>query len=534
MNVNEKKKLRNILFRHLDGIAIIPTIHALSTVGIIDFIKKHQKFSFTDISSQFTTNNGYLNIALRLLASQGWLNRKIVIDGEEIDFSLTEKGKSMLQFSNDYSSCAKQLKDLMAFEKHLFNFDNTLDSTNLIKAFNNFSVSINNKIEEKSLKWEFQKHHEGFIMGPILTSIGMSNIIEQYLNNDNSLDIKIKSDFPLMKHVIKLFNSIKWMQGEIFTEIGMFFLKRASAYGVTVSYLPTFNNVLELLNGNPKILWKRSDNDLETHVDRRMNVWGSGGAHTLYFKKIDEIIIKIFNKPINEQPLGIADMGCGDGTLLKHLYGIIKNKTLRGKKLTQHPLHVIGADYNKAARIASNITLKDANIEHTIMTGDISDPKSYAELLKGKHGLDLKKMLNVRSFLDHNRIYSKPKKSFHSRQCDSSGAYAHRGRWIPNNELKQNLVEHFISWKKYIGQFGLLILELHTIDPTVTASNLGNTLATPYDATHGYSDQYIFEIETMLSAANEAGLIANPQHQARFPNNEFATISINLFTPQKS
>ena len=164
MNVNEKKRLRNILFRHLDGIAIIPTIHALSTIGIIDFIKKHQKFSFTDISSQFTTNNGYLNIALRLLASQGWLNRKIVIDGEEIDFSLTEKGKSMLQFSNDYSSCAKQLKDLMAFEKHLFNFDNTLDSTNLIKAFNNFSVSINNKIEEKSLKWEFQKHHEGFIM----------------------------------------------------------------------------------------------------------------------------------------------------------------------------------------------------------------------------------------------------------------------------------------------------------------------------------------------------------------------------------
>ena len=89
-----------------------------------------------------------------------------------------------------------------------------------------------------------------------------------------------------------------------------------------------------------------------------------------------------------------------------------------------------------------------------------------------------------------------------------------------------------MSWKKYIGKFGLLILELHTISPNLAALNLGNTLATPYDATHGYSDQYIFEIDTMLSSADEAGLMASPNHQAKFPNNECATISINLFTPK--
>ena len=73
-----------------------------------------------------------------------------------------------------------------------------------------------------------------------------------------------------------------------------------------------------------------------------MNVWGSGGAHTTYFKKIDNIIIDIFNKPIDSQPKGIADMGCGDGTLLIHLYDIIKNKTKRGKQLEKYPLFVIG------------------------------------------------------------------------------------------------------------------------------------------------------------------------------------------------
>ena len=29
---------------------------------------------------------------------------------------------------------------------------------------------------------------------------------------------------------------------------------------------------------------------------------GSGGAHRLYFQKVDEIIIDLFNLPIEEQP----------------------------------------------------------------------------------------------------------------------------------------------------------------------------------------------------------------------------------------
>ena len=66
-------------------------------------------------------------------------------------------------------------------------------------------------------------------------------------------------------------------------------------------------------------------------------------------------------------------------------------------------------------------------------------------------------MLNVRSFLDHNRIYKIPKNNYDNIICNSTGAFAFRGRWIPNNELKQNLIEHFQSWYKYVSKFGLLI-----------------------------------------------------------------------------
>src|SRR5690606_34719593 len=108
-----------------------------------------------------------------------------------------------------------------------------------------------------------------------------------------------------------------------FTDAGLFFAKRASAYGVTVSYLPTFVQLDELIFGNPTVLQTTSPDDAEKHVHREMNVWGSGGAHTTYFNVIDDIIIKLFNKPIEEQPKGILDMGCGNGAFLQHIFDVI-------------------------------------------------------------------------------------------------------------------------------------------------------------------------------------------------------------------
>ena len=382
--------------------------------------------------------------------------------------------------------------------------------------------------------WEIGRHLEGVLLGPILVSLGMSEYFLEYIKNNREInDETIGSKLPVLKSIMDFFITLGWLKYDNnnyhFTDEGLFFIKRSTAYGVTVSYLPTFNQIPELLFGNPNILWKRSPEGLETHVNRRMNVWGSGGAHSIYFRKIDEIISHIFNQPIDDQPIGIADMGCGDGTLLKHLYNVVKNQTERGKHLQIYPLKIIGADFNKAARLASTITLQEAKIEHSILHGDISNPADYAENLKQEYGLDLKKMLNVRSFLDHNRIYSPPKKPFHDTVCNSTGAFAFRGRWIPNKELKQNLIEHFSSWHDYVSKYGLLILELHTIAPEVTANNLGVTVATAYDGTHGFSDQYIIEVDVMLDAAEKAGLISDQKYQALFPSKELATISINLF-----
>ena len=74
------------------------------------------------------------------------------------------------------------------------------------------------------------------------------------------------------------------------------------------------------------------------------------------------------------------------------------------------------------------------------------------------------------------------------------------------------------------------MLELHTIPPDVTAANLDRTPAIAYDATHGYSDQYLVEVPGFLACAREPGLYSNPRFHARFPASDLATVTINFFS----
>ena len=96
--------------------------------------------------------------------------------------------------------------------------------------------------------------------------------------------------------------------------------------------------------------------------------------------------------------------------------------------------------------------------------------------------------------------------------------------------FKLSLIEHFLKWKPYINKFGLILLELHTINPNLCSKNIGNTVATAYDATHGYSNQYIIEYEEFIDAAMIAGLTCNQKFEFNFPSKELTTVSINLIS----
>lgn len=532
MTKTEKAVLRADLFRHLDGIVTAPTAYALHQAGVLTHLLQQEKVQLSAITSEFKANEGYLNVALRVLAAQGWVNYEIVGENE-IWITTNEKSKIAFDLVPLYSEVIELMQFSEKFHNRRFEKSPFLVLERIFKKYQqNYEIIIVGNELVGAIQQQILKHIEGHLVGPTVVALGMGGMFHKYFMETSFKPEEFHQDAESFEKLLDFFVYLGWFsKGNntySFTEKGLFYAKRASAYGVTVSYIPLFRRVKELIFGNPSIFWNLPAGAKEIHVDRTMNVWGSGGAHSAYFKVVDKIIIDLFNKPIEEQPKGILDMGCGNGAFLIHLFDVIENRTLRGQMLEEYPLFLVGADYNKAALKVTRANIIQADIWAKIIFGDISQPDLLAVDLQENYGIQLRDLLNVRTFLDHNRIWSAPKEITSNQKSDSTGAFAFRGKRLPNALVEDNLREHLQKWSPYVQQFGLLVIELHTISPNLTAQNLGKTAATAYDATHGFSDQYIVEIEVFNKIAAEAGLHPVNRHFTKFPNSNLATVSINL------
>ena len=107
-------ELRGILFRHLDGITTAPTAYSLHKKGVLDYILQHQKVSLKELTKKFKANEGYLNVALRVLASQGWLLQNTNKNKNEISFLTNDKTSIAFSLVPLYEDVFK----LMQFTEH--------------------------------------------------------------------------------------------------------------------------------------------------------------------------------------------------------------------------------------------------------------------------------------------------------------------------------------------------------------------------------------------------------------------------------
>ncbi|MFC4818544.1 class I SAM-dependent methyltransferase [Flavobacterium sp. GCM10023249] len=523
---------REAIFRHLDGIVLIPIASILNKKGILKHLLDVKTTSLTSLSETYKANEGYLNVALRALASQGFLEYHVDNVANEVTISINDSSAYAFSQFYNYDGISRLL-----FTTDVFTA-NTITSTSigqLNPEFENYKkqrqqISAIDSFEGK-IQFQILKHIEGYLAAPLIVNLGMTGMFHKYFMETSFSADEFHKEPEAFTKMLDFFTDLGWFterNGKYqFTDEGLFFAKRASAYGVTVSYLPMLKNIEMLLFGNPNALRDIAVSETEIHVNREMNVWGSGGAHSTYFKVIDEIIIELFNKPIAEQPKGILDMGCGNGAFLHHIFDVIERQTLRGKMLEEHPLFLVGVDYNQVALKVTRANLIKADIWAKVVWGDIGNPDLLAQDLADNYKIDLKDLLNVRTFLDHNRIWSTPDNQ-HGITSQSTGAFAYRGVRLSNNQVEANLLEHFQKWSPYVQRFGLLLIELHTVDSKITAANIGSTPATAYDVTHGLSDQYILEIDAFVKVAALAGLQSEPKYFQRFPHTDYATVSIHL------
>jgi hypothetical protein len=529
LSKQDKEQLRGSIFRHLDGIATAASAYTLHKKGVLDYILEHKTVYLETLTKKFNANEGYLNVALRVLCSQGWLIQDVNNKTDKISYTTNEWSTKAFQLIPLYEQAVNLLKYSVQFPDERIGPDAFSALEKIFKQYEqNFGLDIS---EENSVDYQILKHIEGVIVAPIIVLLGVNGLFHQYFMEASFTAEEYHKNPESFKKILDFFAHLGWFKKKKntyqFTDEGLFFAKRASAYGVTVSYLPTFVHLDDLIFGNVTILKTASPEDTEKHVHREMNVWGSGGAHSTYFKVIDKIIITLFNKPIDEQPKGILDMGCGNGAFIQHIFDVIEYQTLRGKILDEHPLLLVGADFNQAALKVTRSNLIKADIWAKVIWGDIGRPDILAKDLKEDYSIELGDLLNVRTFLDHNRIWEIPKTNT-SRISKSTGAYVSSGIRLSNNTVEDSLLEHLKKWKPYVERFGLLMIELHTVKPELVAQNISKTAATAYDATHGYSDQYILEVDVFNAIAIEAGLHPDAHYFSKFPNNELATVSVNL------
>jgi hypothetical protein len=534
----EKAAVRSLVFQHLAGIVLAPVVKALADRGVFAMLGDAPAgIGIDEIVDRTRANRGYLRVALRLLVSCGWMEQSG--DASQTRYTLTAEGKIAVWLAPLYAEVVSFIPKALFLDDFLFGKSDRAVLPHLHdlvrRARERWSIYTEGETTAAKVHRQTVRYLDGMLVGPAMVALAREGVFRHFDDATDGLDLRsLPGNSRSLASIFDLLALQGWVVNEQqrlrLTPAGRYAAQIATSYGVTVSYLPLFDVLPTLLFGNAR-LPRVDESGGELLINRGMNVWGSGGAHRTYFEKSDEIISDLFNRPLEQQPQGVCDMGCGDGSLLEHVYSVVKSQTLRGRVLETHPLLLIGADVSKVARRITKQRLRRAGIStFHVIRGDINRPAYLASELE-QLGLDIHHLLHVRSFLDHNRPYLPPANYVRgSRRARTTGAFAYLGEEIPPDELEENLIRHLHRWAPYVGRFGLLVMELHTLPPEVTAANLDQTLAVAYDATHGFSDQYLVEHDVFLACAREAGLVADERFQAKFPPSEMATISINFFT----
>jgi len=502
----------DLLNRYAHGYVAVPVIVSLRRRRVFDRLQD-SSLTCAQLAQELTANAGHLAVAIRLLESLGWCD---VDDAGGIQLADASQSSCLIP------------ADLVSL------YDQPIG----ISWLQHCEADRLKELSARSAQcWGIPDGRladmvDGAFVVPLLLSLKATGKHEAAMWD--------ALPRPWQDEIESWFATKRWAvvddgQFEL-TDVGRTILDRIPITGTVASYRPMLARMDDLLFGDADSLFQRDESGHETHLDRTLNVASSGFQHDRYFADLEEIVVAIFNRPpLDDQPRYVADMGCGDGTLLKKIYEKIRDETERGKVLDSFPITLIGIDYNQKSLEATANTL--AGLPHLALPGDIADPRQLLTDLR-RHGIsDPENILHVRSFLDHDRPFRMPEDSAAARQrgvLPPQGVYTHRnGKAIAATDVAQSLVEHLRRWATIVTRFGLIVLEVHSLPPRVVREFLDESENLHYDAFHGFSGQLLVEPDQFLMAMAEAGLFPESQFLRRYPQlMPFTRITLNRFQPR--
>lgn len=521
-----RAEVRRAVFLHQDGLVLSSVLSGLHRVGILEPSLESER-SVSDLLPEIRRNGfGYLRVALRTLASVGWIEPDLPMDPRTTCLRWTEDGRAVASVMDRYLAVGRYLE---AFSEP--------DPEAWSRRWDSATVGLFAGLVRQAGKgWQIvgqlpddlhavvDSHLDGAVLVPAMLrlhgigAVGPTGLVRNF-------------EDAWTRHAIGLLRHVGWLceDSDLWTDAGSVARASSTHYGLAASYLPLLARLPSLFRGAETVSSSLDSSGPEWHVNRSLNVTASGAAHGRYFADADEIIRELFDcQPVADQPRFVADMGCGDGSWLVRIYAAVRERTRRGRQLDSHPLVMVGLDCNEAALERARAVLDQHQVPSLLVRADISDPAGVAELLAAR-GLKMEDGLHIRSFIDHDRNYFGAENRELPGSATSTGAYVGRsGIPLAADQVERDLVAHLDRWAPFVQRHGLVILEAHTVPPSVSKQHLGALHTIAFDAYHGFSHQYPVEHARFLSACRAAKLEPDPVCARRYPTSRpFVAVSLN-------
>lgn len=504
-----------LLNRYSHGLVLAPVVDALRQGGVMARLASGRPFDPRDPTNAHL-NSGYLAAGLRMLEALGWIAR--------------ERGERYVA-TRGMSQSARIPPDVMTLFK--FDFETWLAGQ--------AASPLAPWLERSKDRWgagsgeAIPDYLDGLLAIPLLLALTKTGALEvRPAGGAGAARLRLSVQDDLRNEIVGFFTERGWIrpggaEPEL-TRPGAAIVDRIFITAALSAYRPMLSRAAELLCGDPKVVFARTDVGGEGHLDRTLNVLGSGFQHEKYFAALDRAILRIFaGDDFASQPAYVADMGSGDGSLLARIHQVVATRTERGKQLDRHPLTLIGIDLNDEALAATSARL--AGLSHLCIKGDISAPEELLRQLLVRGVSDPQRILHVRSFLDHDRTYLPPTSTAPvEAEVEDVVHIGSDGARLDPRDVLQSTVEHLERWSAAVDGHGLLMLEVHALPVDQTRAFLDQAESFHFDAYHSLSGQHLHTAAAFLACAASAGLFSRPDTLQVFPEHlSFTRISLHHF-----
>jgi hypothetical protein len=557
-SASDRLHARRRIFTQQDGLALVPILGAFVRRRVFGLLERG--IGTRELQEQTGARMGYLLIALRALASSGWLSgwhaARTTADLERgMTLALTDAGRVAARALETIAPTLDRIESFLALSEMMERWLHTpsaapegvpMPSTLATWRGERFGLPTPEGPLETQVSRRLEAMLEGSFAAPIAVALARHKMVRvvgsgRHVEVDPAVrtrDLGPTGHRRFREEIVPAMTALGWWNPEqgLLTKLGRIVAFFAAAHGVTSSYLPLLRRAEELIfrSGRFDRLFPPDAEGHETHVDRLLNIWGSGGAHDLYFKTVDEVIVRVFDRP--DHPLAICDTGCGDGSFLRHLAEVLRDRL--GWNFFTRPVHFIGSDLNERSRQRTRETLAAAGVPNAHVVDEAIDINDPTDLDAGIRALGIPvpgtdrplgaaDALHTNSMLIHNRTWREPAGAIEIPSSTDGAFVDPAGFPIVGDRLQANLVEFMKRWAPFVRRHGWLFIELHTVPAERVADDPGRSPTIAYDLTHGFSSQYTVELHELLRAAELADLVPGPStYCARFPDENLTRISI--------